>query len=125
MAWLPLDFYRPDDLETMIRSAVDGSGELNAALRKPARNSEIIDAKRAAAQQSCQTVLAAGWSLTESRRQCTLGSLPSTTFGWRSEWTLEIGLRGRSACRGNTRWAAHFNVYQWPTVLQESFSCWC
>jgi Domain of unknown function (DUF2017) len=108
------DFHKPDDANPEI----DTSDTLNSALRS-LHEPEIIDAKRVAAQQLLDTVpdnggrlelteeAANAWIAAVNDLRLTLGVL------------LEIGPQGPERLPADHPLAAHFDVYQWLTVLQE------
>lgn len=108
------DFYKADDPE----SAGDASDGLNAALRS-LREPEIIDAKRAAAQQLLDTVPENGgrFELTEEAANAWVAAVNDIrlTLGV----MLEIGPGGPERLPADHPLAVHFDVYQWLTVLQE------
>lgn len=112
------DFYRPDDLDDDDPTAVDGSESFNAALRS-LHEPEIIDAKRVAAQQLLDTVPDNGGrlELTESDANAWIAAVNDLRLALGV--MLEIGPRGPERLPGNHPLAAHFNVYQGLTVLQE------
>lgn len=97
---------------------VDGSESFNAALRS-LHEPEIIDAKRVAAQQLLDTVPDNGGrlELTESDANAWIAAVNDLRLALGV--MLEIGPRGPERLPGNHPLAAHFNVYQWLTVLQE------
>lgn len=99
-------------------TAVDGSESFNAALRS-LHEPEIIDAKRVAAQQLLDTVPDNGGrlELTESDANAWIAAVNDLRLALGV--MLEIGPRGPERLPGNHPLAAHFNVYQWLTVLQE------
>ncbi len=86
----------------MIRRPSTASESFNAALRS-LHEPEIIDAKRAAAQQLLDTVPDNGGRLepTESDADAWIAAV-NRPFGWRSA-TLEIA-RGPERLPGTTRW---------------------
>jgi hypothetical protein len=108
------DFHQPDDGDPEL----DTSGSLNSALRS-LHEPEIIDAKRVAAQQLLDTVpenggrlelteeTANAWITAVNDLRLTLGVL------------LEIGPQGPERLPADHPLAAHLDVYQWLTVLQE------
>jgi hypothetical protein len=108
------DFHRRDDDE----SAVDTPDSLNAALRS-LHEPEIISAKRVAAQRLLDTVPESGgrFELTEEDANAWVAAVNDLrlTLGV----MLEIGPDGPDRLSADHPLAAHFDVYQWLTVLQE------
>lgn len=106
------DFHKPEE------SGDDDSDGLNAALRS-LREPEIIDAKRAAAQQLLATVPENGgrFELTEEQANAWIAAVNDLrlTLGV----MLEIGPGGPERLPADHPLAVHFDVYQWLTVLQE------
>ena len=108
------DFHKPDNGDP----EPDTSDSLNSALRS-LHEPEIIDAKRVAAQQLLDTVpdnggrlelteeAANAWIAAVNDLRLTLGVL------------LEIGPQGPERLPADHPLAAHLDVYQWLTVLQE------
>ena len=96
----------------------DSSDSLNAALRS-LHEPEIIDAKRVAAQQLLDTVPDDGgrFELTEEAANAWVSAVNDIrlTLGV----MLEIGPQGPDRLPADHPLAAHFDVYQWLTVLQE------
>jgi Domain of unknown function (DUF2017) len=109
------DFYRrdPDDPLTL-----DGSETLNSALRSM-HEPDIIDTKRVAAQHLLDTVPMDGgrFELTEESANQWIAAVNDLrlTLGV----MLEVGPQGPERLPGDHPLAAHFDVYQWLTVLQE------
>jgi hypothetical protein len=109
------DFYRrdPDDPLTL-----DGSETLNSALRS-LHEPDIIDTKRVAAQHLLDTVPMDGgrFELTEESANQWIAAVNDLrlTLGV----MLEVGPQGPERLPGDHPLAAHFDVYQWLTVLQE------
>jgi len=91
---------------------------LNAALRN-LHEPEIIDAKRIAAQQLLDTVPDNGgrFELTEEDANAWIAAVNDVrlTLGV----MLEVGPEGPDRLPADHPLAAHFDVYQWLTVLQE------
>lgn len=112
------DFYRRDGDELSDPLSLDGSETLNAALRS-LHEPEIIDAKRGAAQQLLDTVPDHGgrFELTEDSANAWIAAVNDLrlTLGV----MLEIGPQGPERLPADHPLAAHFDVYQWLTVLQE------
>lgn len=116
------DFHRPDDSSDTAGpiefGTPDAQDSLNSALRS-LHEPEIIDAKRVAAQQLLDTVPDNGgrlelteddanaWITAVNDLRLTLGVL------------LEIGPQGPERLPADHPLAAHLDVYQWLTVLQE------
>jgi Domain of unknown function (DUF2017) len=108
------DFHKLGDADP----GPDAPDSLNSALRS-LHEPEIIDAKRVAAQQLLDTVpenggrleltedAANAWITAVNDLRLTLGVL------------LEIGPQGPERLPADHPLAAHFDVYQWLTVLQE------
>jgi hypothetical protein len=108
------DFHKQDHGDPELET----SDSLNAALRS-LHEPEIIDAKRVAAQQLLDTVpenggrlelteeTANAWITAVNDLRLTLGVL------------LEIGPQGPERLPADHPLAAHLDVYQWLTVLQE------
>ena len=109
------DFFRPDDSNP---SAADFSQSLNAALRS-LHEPEIINAKRVAAEQLLDTIPDNGgrFELTEEDANAWVAAVNDIrlTLGV----MLEIGPQGPDHMPADHPLAAHFDVYQWLTVLQE------
>ncbi len=109
------DFYRSIDDDPL---GVDAADSLNAALRS-LHEPEIIDAKRVAAQQLLDTVPENGgrFELTEGSANAWIAAVNDLrlTLGV----MLEIRPEGPDRPPADHPLAAHFDVYQWLTVLQE------
>ncbi len=109
------DFYRSNDDDPL---DVDAADSLNAALRS-LHEPEIIDAKRVAAQQLLDTVPENGgrFELTEDSANAWIAAVNDIrlTLGV----MLEIRPEGPDRPPADNPLAAHFDVYQWLTVLQE------
>ncbi|OBK12629.1 oxidative stress transcriptional regulator AosR [Mycobacterium asiaticum] len=109
------DFYRQDHSDAL---PLETSEALNSALRS-LHEPEIIDAKRVAAQQLLDTVPANGgrFELTEESANAWISAVNDLrlTLGI----MLEIGPQGPERLPADHPLAAHFDVYQWLTVLQE------
>lgn len=111
------DFYKPE--EGLGEGQVaDTSGTLNEALRS-LHEPEIINTKRAAAQQLLDTVPANGgkFELTEESANAWITAVNDIrlTLGV----MLEIGPQGPERLPADHPMAVHYDVYQWLTVLQE------
>ena len=108
------DFHNEDDED----SADDTAESLNAALRS-LHEPGIIDAKRVAAQQLLDTVPDNGgrFELTEEGANAWITAVNDIrlTLGV----MLEIGPEGPERLPADHPLAAHYDVYQWLTVLQE------
>lgn len=109
------DFYKSDAGDILS----DGdSKSLNAALRS-LHEPEIIDAKRVAAQQLLDTLPENGgrFELTEEGATAWVSAVNDIrlTLGV----MLEVGPEGPDRLPPDHPLAAHFDVYQWLTVLQE------
>lgn len=107
------DFYSEDD----DRSAGDAD-RLNAALRS-IHEPEIIDAKRAAAQQVLDTIPAAGGRVELSEDDANAWVAAVNDLRLALGAMLEIGPGGLERLSADDPLAAHLDVYQWLTVLQE------
>ena len=121
------DFYRSDgddlldgtlDSPTDSPLDTDAAQSLNAALRS-LHEPEIIEAKRAAAQRLLNTVPENGgrFELTEDDANAWVAAVNDLrlTLGI----MLEVGPEGPERLPAEHPLAAHFDVYQWLTVLQE------
>lgn len=110
------DFHKPEDDDNPL--ALDSAESLNAALRS-LHEPEIIEAKRGAAQLLLDTVPANGgrFELTEEAANAWVAAVNDLrlTLGV----MLEIGPQGPERLPADHPLAAHFDVYQWLTVLQE------
>lgn len=108
------DFYKSDQDD----AAADTSEGLNAALRS-LHEPEIINAKRVAAQELLDTLPAEGgrFELTEDAANAWIAAVNDIrlTLGV----LLEIGPEGPDRLPSDHPLAAHYDVYQWLTVLQE------
>lgn len=109
------DFFKRGDDDTV---SLDASESLNAALRS-LHEPDIIDAKRTAAQLVLDTVPVNGgrFELTEEGANAWISAVNDLrlTLGV----LLEIGPQGPERLPADHPLAAHFDVYQWLTVLQE------
>ncbi|MCV7008884.1 DUF2017 domain-containing protein [Mycobacterium gordonae] len=109
------DFYRSDEGDPL---TLDASEALNSALRS-LHEPEIIAAKRVAAQQLLDTLPNNGgrFELTEESANAWISAVNDLrlTLGV----MLEIGPQGPERLSADHPLAAHFDVYQWLTVLQE------
>lgn len=109
------DFYRRDGADPL---TLEASETLNAALRS-VHEPEIIDAKRVAAQQLLDTLPGNGgrFELTEEGANAWIAAVNDLrlTLGV----MLEIGPQGPERLPADHPLAAHYDVYQWLTVLQE------
>ena len=112
------DFYKSDDKDLSDPLAQDTSESLNAALRS-LHEPEIIDAKRVAAQQLLDTLPENGgrFELTEEGANAWISAVNDIrlTLGV----MLDIGPEGPDRLPADHPLTAHFDVYQWLTVLQE------
>jgi hypothetical protein len=109
------DFYQPDQDLNIDASVVES---LNSALRSM-HEPAIVDAKRHAAQQMMDTVPAAGGrvELTEDDANAWIAAVNDLRLALGT--MLEIGPDGPARRPADDPLAAHLNVYQWLTVLQE------
>ena len=109
------DFYKGNEDDTL---NLDTSESLNAALRS-LHEPEIIEAKRVAAQQLLDTVPDNGgrFELTEESANAWVAAVNDLrlTLGI----MLNVGPQGPERLPADHPLAAHFDVYQWLTVLQE------
>src|SRR6202008_4208326 len=109
------DFHKSDEDEDPTAGT---SESLNAALRS-LHEPEIINAKRVAAQQLLDTIPDNGgrFELTEEGANAWVAAVNDIrlTLGV----MLEIGPKGPDRLPADHPLAAHFDVYQWLTVLQE------
>ncbi|OBF86336.1 hypothetical protein A5791_21170 [Mycobacterium sp. 852002-51163_SCH5372311] len=112
------DFHKPDGGDPVEPATADTSESLNAALRS-LHEPEIIDAKRVAAQQLLDTVPDDGGrlELTEEDANAWIAAVNDVrlTLGV----LLDIGPEGPERLPADHPLAAHLDVYQWLTVLQE------
>jgi hypothetical protein len=112
------NFYRSNDDDPSGAKAAEAAASLNAALRS-LHEPAIIDAKRVAAQQLLNTVPANGgrFELTEASANAWIAAVNDIrlTLGV----MLEISPEGPDRPPADHPLAAHFDVYQWLTVLQE------
>jgi hypothetical protein len=109
------DFHRTDYDE---QTPPDDSESLNAALRS-LHEPEIIDAKRDAAQQLLQTIPDGGGRLELTEDEATAWVAAVNDLRLTLGVMLEIGPNGPDRLPPDHPLAAHFDVYQWLTVLQE------
>ena len=109
------DFYRSEHNHPAGSAAAES---LNAALRS-LHEPEIINAKRVAAQELLDTLPDDGgrFELTEEGANAWIAAVNDVrlTLGV----MLEIGPEGPDRLAADHPLAAHFDVYQWLTVLQE------
>lgn len=112
------DFYKPEDKDRLDPLALDAADNLNAALRG-LHEPEIIDAKRVAAQQLLDTVPESGGRLELTEESANAWIVAVNDLRLALGVMLEISpQRPERAPAGHTL-SAHFDVYQWLTVLQE------
>jgi hypothetical protein len=109
------DFHKPDDVFEL---DPDASESLNAALRS-LHEPEIIDAKRVAAQQLLDTLPENGgrFELTEESANAWIAAVNDIRLSLGV--MLDVGPEGPSRLPADHPMAAHLDVYQWLTVLQE------
>ncbi|AKN16562.1 oxidative stress transcriptional regulator AosR [Mycobacterium haemophilum] len=112
------DFYKPDDKDHLNPSALDAADSLNAALRS-LHEPEIIDAKRVAAQQLLDTVPENGGRLELSEESANAWIAAVNDLRLALGVMLEVGPQGPERVPADHPLSAHFDVYQWLTVLQE------
>jgi hypothetical protein len=105
------DFHRPDHPD-------DGAASLNSALRS-LHEPQIIEAKRDAAQQLLRTIPSDGgrFELTEEEAHAWVAAVNDLRLALGT--LLEIGPRGPDRLPSDHPLAAHLDVYQWLTFLQE------
>lgn len=110
------DFHKPDDDD--YEPDLDASDSLNAALRS-LHEPEIIDAKRAAAQQLLDTLPENGgrFELTEEGANAWIAAVNDVRLSLGV--MLDVGPGGPDRLPADHPLAPHFDVYQWLTVLQE------
>jgi hypothetical protein len=110
------DFHKPDDDDYELD--LDASDGLNAALRS-LHEPEIIDAKRAAAQQLLDTLPENGgrFELTEEGANAWIAAVNDVRLSLGV--MLDVGPDGPDRLPADHPLAPHFDVYQWLTVLQE------
>ena len=106
------DFSKPDD------AAREDTDSLNAALRS-LHEPEIIEAKRVAAQQLLDTVPDNGgrFELTGEAANAWIAAVNDVRLALGT--MLDIRPDGPDRLPDDHPLAAHFDVYQWLTVLQE------
>jgi len=104
------DFHKPEDQEV--------SDSLNAALRS-LHEPEIIEAKRVAAQQLLDTLPENGgrFELTEEDANAWIAAVNDIRLSLGV--MLDVGPEGPTRLPADHPLAAHHDVYQWLTVLQE------
>jgi hypothetical protein len=109
------DFSKPDDADPSRQKATDS---LNAALRS-LHEPDIIDAKRVAAQQLLDTLPDDGgrFELTEEAANAWITAVNDVRLALGT--MLDIGPDGPDRLPEDHPLAAHLDVYQWLTVLQE------
>ena len=112
------DFYKQDDEDPLDPSAPGAADSLNAALRS-LHEPEIIDAKRVAAQQLLDTVPENGGRLELTEQDANAWIAAVNDIRLTLGVMLEIGPQGPDRLPEDHPLAAHFDVYQWLTVLQE------
>jgi hypothetical protein len=110
------DFHKPDDDDSELD--LDASDSLNAALRS-LHEPEIIDAKRVAAQELLDTLPENGgrFELTEEGANAWIAAVNDVRLSLGV--MLDVGPDGPDRLAADHPLAAHFDVYQWLTVLQE------
>jgi hypothetical protein len=110
------DFHKPEDEDFDLDP--DASERLNAALRS-LHEPEIIDAKRVAAQQLLDTLPASGgrFELTEEGANAWIAAVNDIRLSLGV--MLDVGPEGPNRLPADHPLAAHLDVYQWLTVLQE------
>jgi hypothetical protein len=109
------DFSKPDDAAAAGDEATDS---LNAALRS-LHEPAIIDAKKVAAQQLLDTLPAGGGRLELSEDAAHAWTAAVNDLRLALGTMLDIRPDGPDRLPDNHPMAAHLDVYQWLTVLQE------
>jgi hypothetical protein len=109
------DFSKPDDATAAGDEATDS---LNAALRS-LHEPAIIDAKKAAAQQLLDTLPAGGGKLELSEDAAHAWTAAVNDLRLALGTMLDIRPDGPDRLPDEHPMAAHLDVYQWLTVLQE------
>jgi hypothetical protein len=109
------DFHRPQGGQAAGSVAADS---LNSALRS-LHEPEIIDTKREAAQQALKTIPQGGgrFELTESEAHAWAAAVNDVRLALGT--MLHVGPGGPDTPPPDHPLAAHHDVYQWLTVLQE------
>lgn len=109
------DFFRP---ESRLPEGETDADSLNSALRS-LHEPDIVDAKNAAAQRILDTLPDDGRSfeLTEEDANSWISGVNDIRLALGT--MLEIGPDGPDELPGDHPMAAHLDVYQWLTVLQE------
>ena len=113
------DFHKPEDADSELDSLdIKASDSLNAALRS-LHEPEIIEAKRVAAQQLLDTLPENGgrFELTEEGANAWIAAVNDIRLSLGV--MLDVGPEGPSRLPADHPLAAHHDVYQWLTVLQE------
>ncbi len=113
------DFHKPEDADSELDSLdIKASDSLNAALRS-LHEPEIIDAKRVAAQHLLDTLPENGgrFELTEEGANAWIAAVNDIRLSLGV--MLDVGPEGPSRLPADHPLAAHHDVYQWLTVLQE------
>ena len=114
------DFHKPDDEDSSELDSLDikASDSLNAALRS-LHEPEIIESKRVAAQQLLDTLPENGgrFDLTEEGANAWIAAVNDIRLSLGV--MLDVGPEGPSRLPADHPLAAHHDVYQWLTVLQE------
>ncbi|WP_435404846.1 DUF2017 domain-containing protein [Mycolicibacterium duvalii] len=109
------DFYRP---ATDHPAGTGAAESLNSALRS-LHEPDIIDAKREAAQRLLQTLPAGGGKVELSEDQAGAWVTAVNDVRLALGTMLDIGPEGPDRLPPEHPLAAHLDVYQWLTVLQE------
>lgn len=109
------DFYRQDEGDPM---TLDASETLNSALRS-LHEPEIIDAKRAAAQQLLDTVPDKGGRLELTEESANAWVTAVNDLRLTLGVLLDVGPQGPERLPADHPLGPHYDVYQWLTVLQE------
>ncbi|KAA1248876.1 DUF2017 domain-containing protein [Mycobacterium simiae] len=109
------DFYKPDAGDPM---TLDASETLNAALRS-LHEPAIIAAKRGAAQQLLDTVPDKGGRLELTEEDANAWVAAVNDLRLTLGVLLNVGPQGPERLPADHPLSAHYDVYQWLTVLQE------
>lgn len=109
------DFYQRDAHDSLTTEGVES---LNSALRS-LHEPDIIDAKRVAAQQVLETIPDNGgrFELTEQGAHAWVAAVNDLRLALGV--MLEVGSKEPDRLPADHPLVAHFDVYQWLTVLQE------
>ncbi len=112
------DFHKPDDDDGLDPLDTNASDSLNAALRS-LHEPEIIDAKRVAAQRLLDTLPEGGGRVELTKEAANAWIAAVNDIRLSLGVMLDVGPEGPDRLPANHPLAAHLDVYQWLTVLQE------